>query len=464
MRHPFKLSIVAIIAVVLAYQLGRYINHREDSQLSGSRAPYIQQLTSNSVTIHWLTEDDEIGVVRFGQDPAHLSVTQREGSPAQNHIVTLRNLQPGTTYYYQTGSTNRFRSLSVRRERFQTAPAGNTDTRVWVMGDSGEAGDIVHDVKTAALDWMKQHPLAHAGSSMPGKTGPGAPVINVWIALGDIAYEFGSNEQYQAALFDVFGDLTGNTALWPVYGNHDERREAYFRIFDLPENGEAGGVSSHTGNYYSIDYSNAHFVMLDSVESDRTPTGPMARWLKADLAQNSKPWVIAAFHHPPYSKGSHDSDDEDDSAGRMEEMRQYILPILEDGGVDVVLSGHSHSYERSYLIDCAYDKSHGFSAGNIVSMGVDQGNKHFLKPLHAEAHQGAIYVVAGSSSKVGTGTFDHPAHFVSFDEPGSVVMDISGNHLVARFINERGEVKDEFSIDKTPDFVARYPGCHPNQR
>ena len=73
-----------------------------------------------------------------------------------------------------------------------------------------------------------------------------------------------------------------------------------------------------------------------------TPS-PMAIWLRSDLAVTTNRWLVAFWHHPPYTKGSHDSDAE----AELIEMRQNIVPILEAGGVDLVLSGHSHSYERS---------------------------------------------------------------------------------------------------------------------
>ena len=65
----------------------------------------------------------------------------------------------------------------------------------------------------------------------------------------------------------------------------------------------------------------------------------MARWLKMDLERTRQDWIIAYFHHPPYTKGTHDSDKDSDSAGRMNDMRQTFLPVLEQGGVDLILTG-----------------------------------------------------------------------------------------------------------------------------
>ena len=72
------------------------------------------------------------------------------------------------------------------------------------------------------------------------------------------------------------------------------------------------------------------------MSSDRSPDGPMAVWLKQDLESTSQDWIIAFFHHPPYTKGSHNSDNPTGSDRELLEMREGILPILEAGGVDLV--------------------------------------------------------------------------------------------------------------------------------
>jgi len=67
--------------------------------------------------------------------------------------------------------------------------------------------------------------------------------------------------------------------------------------------------------------------------------------------------------------------------------------------------------------------------------------------------------VAGSSSKVDHGPLDHPVMAVSMEEAGSLVIDVDGNRLTSRFINDKGEVKDEFSIQKQDGFVGKYTPC-----
>jgi len=123
----------------------------------------------------------------------------------------------------------------------------------------------------------------------------------------------------------------------------------YFDNFVLPANGEAGGHPSGTEAYYSYNFGNAHFVVLNSYDEDRSPGGAMAAWLTADLQQTRADWIFAYWHHAPYTKGSHDSDAEPE----LIEMRENFMPILEEGGVDMVFS----NYEKQNWIQVSENRS-----------------------------------------------------------------------------------------------------------
>src|SRR6185436_13400961 len=164
-------------------------------------------------------------------------------------------------------------------------------------------------------------------------------------------------------------------------------------------------------------------------------------------------WIVAFWHHPPYSKGSHDSDTE----SQLIKMRTDINPILEAGGVDLVLSGHSHAYERSYLIDGHYGLSTTFTAAMKVDGGSGRDPAPYRKGTGTPAHEGAVYVVAGSSGQASGGALNHPAMFISLNNLGSLVLDIDGNRLDARFLRENGTSPDSFTIVKgtpTPPLPA----------
>lgn len=140
-------------------------------------------------------------------------------------------------------------------------------------------------------------------------------------------------------------------------------------------------------------------------------------------------------------------------------MRENALPILEEAGVDLVLTGHSHNYERSFLLDGHYGTMDTLTEKMKVDGGDGRpdGTGAYRKPtLGPAAHEGAVYVVAGSSGqtqgrsekKVARGFLDHTAMFVSLYRLGSLVIDIDGGRLDATFLSEKGERLDYFTLIK----------------
>ena len=134
--------------------------------------------------------------------------------------------------------------------------------------------------------------------------------------------------------------------------------------------------------------------------------------------------------------------------GRLQDMRQNALPILESHGVDLVLSGHSHSYERSFFIDGHYGNSSSFDPATMLVDGGDgriDGNGAYQKNS-----PGAVYIVAGSSGETSGGTLDHVVMYLSLAQLGSVVLDFTGNQLDSTFIDEVGVIHDYLTITKGP--------------
>jgi hypothetical protein len=280
---------------------------------------------------------------------------------------------------------------------------------------------------------------------------------DVWLMLGDNAYGIGTDIEYQRAVFDMYPELLRQTAVWSTMGNHEtysielNGTHAYFNNFTWPTSAQCGGEPSGTEHYYSFNYGSIHFVCLDSEESLRTPETEMVTWLEEDLAGNTNDWLIVFWHSPPYTKGSHDSDSIFDSGGNMVQMRENILPILEAHGADLVLCGHSHDYERSYLINGHYGYSTTLESAMILddSSGRPEEGGSYLKPgIGPAPNEGTIYIVAGSS---GWATFQvgrHPVMHTSLLRMGSLVLDINGQRLDAKFLRETGTIDDSFTIVK----------------
>jgi PKD repeat protein len=403
-----------------------------------TRGPYLQQGSSEAVTIRWRTDVASDSRVLCGSSPGSLVLCGQDPAVVLDHEIELSSLADDTTYFYAVGSSAEILAGDDADHRFITAPliGVSRPTRVWILGDSGKGDQNAMDVRDAYY--------AYAG---------GVPT-HLWLMLGDNAYDEGSDGEYQAKLFDIYPEMLRQSVLWPALGNHDSARAnsntqtgPYFEMFTLPTAGESGGLGSATEAYYSFDYANIHFVVLDSTDTPRSPGSPMLTWLANDLAASAQDWIVVYWHHPPYSKGSHDSDTE----GPLIDMRQNVVPILDDYGVDLTFTGHSHSYERSYLIEGHYGDSGTFTGGMRVASGDGDpaGDGPYLKPvIGPDPHSGIVHTVAGNGSHATGGALNHPAMFLSLNVLGSVVLEVNGLQLDVGMLDVNGVMLDQYRIVK----------------
>lgn len=408
-----------------------------------TRGPYLQRSTTDSVIVRWQTNGVTDSRVRFGSAPGNLTSVADNAAVTTDHEVLVTGLTADTTYYYSIGSSTETLVGDDADHFFHTHPTGAQPTRIWVIGDSGTADANAAAVRDAYLTFAAGQPT------------------DVWLMLGDNAYNNGTLAEYEAAVFDMYPTVLRQTTVWPTLGNHDgvsadspSESGVYYELFTLPRAAEAGGWPSGTEAYYSFDYGNIHFVCLDSHDTNRSVGGAMMTWLQSDLADTTQEWIIAFWHHPPYTKGSHNSDNSGDSGGRLRDMREIALPILEAGGVDLVLCGHSHSYERSFLLDGHYDVSTTLMPAMVLDDGdgrPDCDGAYTKSSTGPTGHEGAVYVVAGSSGKTSGGALNHPAMFISLNQLGSLVLDVDDNRLDASFVRSTGQISDHFSIVKGLD-------------
>ncbi|MFC2173784.1 metallophosphoesterase, partial [Acidobacteriota bacterium] len=370
-----------------------------------TRGPYVQVGTPSEVTVRWRTNIPADSDVRFGTDPLNLTDSLFDETETQEHELRLTGLTADTSYHYTVGT-----SLSVLAGngsechiRTSPEPGMRQPVRVWVIGDSGTGNSLACSVRDA---YMNLSQGIHT---------------DLWLMVGDNAYNDGTEYEFQTTVFDIYPEMLRTSVLWPAIGNHDARSAAsatqtgpYYDAFTMPKAAEAGGYPSNTEAYYSFDYANIHFICLDSTDSDRTTGSPMLQWLDLDLAGTTQDWIIAYFHHPPYTKGSHDSDVEQE----LIEIREHVIPVLEDGGVDLVLSGHSHSYERSMFLDGHYGDSTTLDPGMILNAGngrADDDGPYRKPTVGPIPRSGAVYMITGSSGRLGGGPLNHPVMKLSID-------------------------------------------------
>jgi 3',5'-cyclic AMP phosphodiesterase CpdA len=165
----------------------------------------------------------------------------------------------------------------------------------------------------------------------------GAPDAVVFIP-GDVVYDSGSTAEYQ----NCFGPSWGRfkERVRPVPGNHDYNSGGapYFDYF--------GAAAGEVGKgYYSYDLGDWHVVALNSNCNDIAcgPNSPQVRWLEEDLRASTAKCSLAYWHHPRFTSGL---------AGDTGVMNPIWRTAVENG-VDVVVSGHDHDYERFAPLDSA---------------------------------------------------------------------------------------------------------------
>ncbi len=448
-----------VVAVEMHQNAGTSSDLSFDLQLIGTvpgaalltRGPYMNSALQNSIVIRWRSDVATNSKVNYGTTAGSLTQSVTDNTVTTEHVVTLTGLTTNTLYYYSIGSTTQILQGDVNNY-FKTMPvAGSTQKiRIMAMGDMGNNSTNQVNVRNA---W-----LAFNGSNY----------TDAWILLGDNAYSNGLDAEFQTNFFNIYqGSLTKNHVLWPAPGNHDYAQSAarqadhlipYYDMFTLPSNGEAGGVASNTEAFYSYDYGNVHFVALDSYGWETGSTrlydtlGPQAVWLKQDLAANTQPWTIVYFHHPPYTKASHNSDTESE----LINMRQRLVPILERYKVDLVLNGHSHGYERSYLMNGHYGLANTFSlAAHALSSSSAKydgsTNSCTYVKNAADVRNGIVYAIVGSAGQLGGTSSGYPHNAMYYSNTtngGTLYFEVENNRLAAKWVGADGVIRDNFTIMK----------------
>jgi acid phosphatase type 7 len=442
-----------------------------------TRGPYLQMVSPTAVSIRWQTgTTSTTSRIKYGTAENSLTTTASDGTLLADHEMRITGLTPDTKYYYAIGSATSIIKGSYRNY-FTTSPPANTTRkiRIGVFGDPGIGGSVQKGTRDAYMQLKSNYNNSELA-----------------IMLGDNAYNGGLDAEHQTGFFNIYNDnILNNHVLFPVPGNHEYNNNGtlaanhaipYYSIFTVPTAAESGGTVSGTEHYYSFDYGNIHFIMLDSYGIDGgnhlyddTTAGVQAVWLKADLAANAgtHKWTVVCLHHPPYTNGTHLSNSE----GDLVAIRQKITPILERYGVDVVLTGHSHVYERSFLVKdhtglstpfntAAVGAGTKISSSNarydgVVPSGVATTDTSVATSscpyftIDSVYKHGTVYVVAGSAGQIGaSGASTYPVFYTrnqstsAGGEAGALFLEVQDNRLDAKFVGSSGTVRDQFTIMK----------------
>lgn len=289
-------------------------------------SPYVQWVTGDEVTIMWETSHMCRGVVRWGED-ANCKREAVEDQPRRLHQVTLRGLDPDMMYYYraETPATEGHvpaeyvgTTISSEVRTVQTATPQDQPQAFVVICDTQANGPVVRQVAEAA--WALRPHFAILG--------------------GDLVTTGTTKSHWTDHYFPNMEPLISRVMVYPVLGNHERDATLYYDYMHLPE----------PEYYYTFRRGNIQFFMLDSNKSMAKDSEQYA-WLNKELAASDAMWKICVHHHPPYSSDDDYSNNWKGSVRNGTFGAREVWPLLElydKYAVDLVWSGHIHSYERSW--------------------------------------------------------------------------------------------------------------------
>jgi hypothetical protein len=327
-------------------------------------------------------------------------ITVTESEPARAHAVRLEGLEPGTGYRYRIDPPG-----LAGEGRFRTPPADDrAPVRFAAVGDSGT---MPWWFNAHALGWARLRPLL-AWTDVPmqwqvarwiARTDP-----DFFVHLGDIAYwPYHLREAHEEGFFRPFAPVLQQAALYVITGNHDYPIDGspppYDALFQHPESDAPSGRS------YSFAWGSVRVVAVDNPAAWWKADTPLHAWLDRTLAEVREPWLVVVTHTPCAS------------AYRPEKgiFQKGLCRLLEQRGVDLVISGDDHLYQR----------------------------------FEPRVPEGPIQITAGGGGKdLYPYDADHPGLAAAFSVFSFFQVEVDGAELTGRAIGEGGRVLDEFHIDR----------------
>lgn len=300
--------------------------------------PFLQYAMGDSVRVMFETTRPVTGVVRFGET-ADFRAEASIDEPTMLGEVLLDGFRPDEPYFYQVDLTDdKGQTMASEVLTFQTAAPRGTPIAFAIISDTQDNPKVAG---TLAEHIWGQRPgfLIHPGDL----TGTGS-------RKGDWTKEFFSGGM---------GELLGRVTMYPVLGNHEQDAAHYYRYFSLPA----------PEYFYKFSQGDADFFMIDT-NRDVSPGSEQYEWLDRELGASDAGWKFVVHHHPPYSSDENDFGDTWKGRSTRGDLRVRQLTTLYDKhGVDLVMTGHIHSYERTWPIDGGRVVSDGGTVYTITGGG-----------------------------------------------------------------------------------------------
>jgi hypothetical protein len=262
--------------------------------------PMAVNVSARSATIVWIVQSGEVALEAQG------STDQRTEPALRVEKTTFTGLRPGTVYAYSVPGQ------ADLKGSFKTAPTGAVPFEFVVYGDTRTRHDVHRKVVAAVL-----------AQSRP----------DFVLQTGDLVAD-GSDPALWPIFFDIEKALLRQAAFYPSLGNHERNSGNYYEYLQAAP-------------YYSFNWGNAHFSILDSDMANFASSEParqafwkqQTEWLEEDLAKNQKAdFRFVAAHHPPMTAVSSRQGDNPHMTA--------LIPMFEKYHVTAAFFGHDHNYQH----------------------------------------------------------------------------------------------------------------------
>ncbi len=306
--------------------------------------PYLENVETTSIEIAWSSSTSTAtGSVAYGATSSYGTTVNETVTPVAvnsttlyEHEIVLTGLSTNATYHYQVTDGSGTKSAD---STFKTAPAAGTAFNFTVGGDVATNAD-----SPSSAFWNNSNIISNAADADP--TNP----KTIFFFTGDHTMGGGDTE-WQGQFFLPYRNQTKNAVLYNVYGNHDTGGSSpttFPKYFDAPTDG-----NSNNNYYYSFNYGNTHFIILDSNAGNGAGSA-QRNWAIADLASSAATgakWRIAMIHVPPYSWSTAPTGHSPDSG--LIDLMDNVLAV---GNVDLIFNGHTHIYQRVFKPETSLGK------------------------------------------------------------------------------------------------------------
>lgn len=300
-------------------ELAHYVPEPIAEHLDFIVRPFLQYGTETGMTVVWQTTVQSSGRVEWGATVQCENVVESAGK-SSIHTVRIENLQPNTQYFYRVfSSAADGANIESEPSTFQTACGRGIPISFAVISDTQKNPQVAGAI--SQLAWA-QRP-------------------HFLLLPGDLVDKGKKDSDWREEFFPSMNVLISRVPLFPVLGNHEENARNYFDYMALPD----------PEYYYSFSYGDADFFMIDSNRKVE-PGSEQYRWLEEKLAASTAIWKFVCHHHPPYSSDENDYGDlwKTNASTRGDLRVRQLVPLYERYGVDIVWTGHIHSYERTWPI------------------------------------------------------------------------------------------------------------------